>query len=90
MVEEIASLKANRTWDLIDILEGVEPIKGKWVYKLKQGPLGLIKRYKARQVVKGYLQKWGIDYKESFAPMAKAVIVRVILALAAVFNLKIK
>ena len=35
MVKEIASLKANRTWDLMDIPEGVKPIKGKWVYKLK-------------------------------------------------------
>jgi hypothetical protein len=59
MVEEISSLEANRTWDLVDIPEGVEPIMGKWVYKLKQGPFGpsgLIERYKARWVAKGYLQ----------------------------------
>lgn len=90
MVEELAAHEANRTWDLVDIPEGVVPIDGKWVYKIKQGPTGRIERYKARWVAKGFLQKWGVDYEESFAPVAKASTVRVILALAAIYDLDIE
>lgn len=90
MVEEISSLEANRTWDLVDIPKEVVPIKGKWVFKLKQGPSGRIERYKARWVAKGYLQRWGVDYEESFAPVAKAATVRVVLALTTVFDLDIE
>jgi len=86
MVEEISALEANRTWDLVRIPKGAVPIKGKWVYKLKQGPSGRIERYKARWVAKGFLQRWGIDYEESFAPVAKVATVRVVLALATIFD----
>ena len=60
-----------------------KPIGLKWVYKIKRYSHGDIVRYKARLVAKGYVQNFGIDYEEVFAPMARMETIRVLLALAA-------
>jgi hypothetical protein len=83
MHEEMATWDANRTWELVPLPEGKKAIGCKWVYKMKHNSNGSISKYKARLVAKGYAHTHGIDYEETFAPIAKMATVRVVIAVAA-------
>ena len=82
MDREIQALEQNHTWDVTTLSPSKSPIGCKWVYKVKLNPNGIVERFKARPVAKGYTQREGLDFLETFSPIAKIVSVRVLLALA--------
>lgn len=66
MDDEYKSLCENHTWDLVTLPQGRKVIDNKWVYKIKHKPSGQIERFKARLVIRGFTQKFGVDYGETF------------------------
>uniref|UniRef100_A0A803QH13 Polyprotein n=1 Tax=Cannabis sativa TaxID=3483 RepID=A0A803QH13_CANSA len=84
MDNEIVALEANNTWTIVSLPLHHHVIGCKWVYKIKFNADGSVEKFKARLVAKGYDQQEGVDYFETFAPVAKLVTVKLILALAAV------
>jgi len=87
MQSEYDFLVASKTWELVKFPDGRRPITARWIFKVKQKADGTIDRYKARLVVRGFSQKPGIDYTETFSPVVRPESVRVILTLAAQSNL---
>nr|CAN75475.1 hypothetical protein VITISV_006889 [Vitis vinifera] len=69
MKDEMKSMKDNGVWDLVELPKGVKLIGCKWIFKTKRDSKGNIVRYKAHLVAKGFTQKEGIDYKETFSPI---------------------
>ena len=63
---EYNSLIENKTWKLVELPPGRKAIGCKWVFKVKPRMHGTVERFKARIVAKGYAQKYGIDYDETF------------------------
>ncbi|KAL0430697.1 UNVERIFIED_CONTAM: Retrovirus-related Pol polyprotein from transposon RE2 [Sesamum radiatum] len=89
MNAEILALERNQTWEITKLPPRKKAIGCKWVFRLKLKEDGTVDRYKARLVAKGYTQVEGVDYVESFSPVAKAVTVRLLLAVAAAQNWEI-
>ena len=90
MVEELQALQLNDTWNLVDgsIPVNSHAIESRWVFKTKENPDGTI-RYKARLVIKGYEQQYGVDFTETYAPVGRLDALRILIALAAKRTLKL-
>ena len=83
MHEELENFERNRVWVLVEPPLGCNPIGTKWVFKNKQGEDGDVVRNKASLVAQGFCQKEGIDFEETFAPVARLESIRILLAFAA-------
>ena len=76
----------NDAWEIFSRPEGKYVVTQKWIYKIKHAADGSIEKYKARFVAQGFSQKEGIDYEETFAPVARYTSIRLVLALAIVMK----
>ena len=71
MIEEHQSIMKNDVWDVVPKPERKSGVTSKWIYKIKNVADGSIEKYKAIFVAHGFSQKEGIDYEETFAPVAR-------------------
>ena len=79
---EIDSMIRNDVWELVDLPKGKQPVKYKWVFKVKYDSDGRLIKHKARLVAQGFTQKPGVDYDETFSPVIRFESVRVLIAMS--------
>ena len=89
MDREMESMYSNSFWSFVEVLKGVKPIGCKWLYKRKRRPDGKVETFKARLVEKGYTQKEGIAYEETFSPVAMLKSIRILLVVVASLDYEI-
>jgi hypothetical protein len=89
MHEELENFEKNQVWELVDPPQGCKPIGTKWVWKNKEGEKGEVVRNQSRLVAQGFSQKEGIDYEETFAPVARLESIRILLAFSVAKGFKL-
>ncbi|GJZ61173.1 zinc finger, CCHC-type containing protein, partial [Tanacetum coccineum] len=85
--DEMDSIMGNNTWVLADLPQGCKPLGCKWIFKIKLKVDGTIEKFKARLVIQGFKQKSGIDYFDTYAPVACISTIRLLIAMASIHNL---
>jgi hypothetical protein len=89
MTEEYQSIMKNELWEIVPRPKNKDVVSSRWLFKIKHAVDGSIEKYKARFVARGFSQKEGIDYEETFAPVARYTSIRTIIALAAKMKWKL-
>ncbi|CAM8959630.1 unnamed protein product [Rhodiola kirilowii] len=90
MHEELHQFESNKVWRLVPRPTERTIIGTKWVFKNKLDDKGQVVRNKAPLVVKGYNQQEGIDYDETFAPVARLEAIRLLIAYSAYHGFKLQ
>jgi transposase InsO family protein len=92
MLSEVSSLTGNDTWDLVNPLDhpNATIVAGRWVFTVKANSEGLPDRFKARWVARGFTQRYGIDYDDTYASVTKPATVKIMLALVARLDMECK
>jgi hypothetical protein len=85
-MEECQSIMKNDVWEVVPRLEGKFVVTSKLIYKIKHAADGSIEKYKARFMARGFSQKEGVDYDETFAPVARYTSITAIISLASVLG----
>ncbi|KAA0032026.1 gag/pol protein [Cucumis melo var. makuwa] len=81
---EMESMFFNSVWTLVDQPNDIKPIGCKWIYKKKRDQTDKVQTFEARLVAKGYTQR-GVDYEETFSPVAMLKLIRILLSIAIAF-----
>lgn len=89
MQEELNQFERNEVWELVPRPEGINVIGTKWIFKNKSDESGVVTRNKARLVAQGYTQIEGVDFDETFAPVARLESIRLMLAVACLLKIKL-
>jgi hypothetical protein len=89
MEEELNQFKRSEVWDLVPRPEGMNVIGTKWIYKNKCDENGTVTRNKARLVAQGYTQVEGLNFDETFAPVARLESIRLLLGVSCILKFKL-
>ena len=89
MMEEYESIMKNDVWEIVSRPDGKSVVTSKWIFKIKHAANGSIEKYKAKFLARGFSQKEGVDYDETFAPVARYTSIRTIIALASAMRLRL-
>ncbi|GJX88881.1 retrotransposon protein, putative, ty1-copia subclass [Tanacetum coccineum] len=89
MNAEIQSMIDNMVWVLVDLPPNCKTVGSKWIFKKKTDMDGIVHTYKARLVAKGYTQLYGVDYEETFSPVADIRAIRILISIAAFYDYEI-
>jgi hypothetical protein len=89
MLDEYRSILKNSVWDIMPRPKDKSMVSSKWIYKIKHAADGSVEKFKARFVAKGFTQKEGIDYEETFAPVARYTSIQAIITLTSVLGWKL-
>ncbi|XP_022895216.1 uncharacterized protein LOC111409396 [Olea europaea var. sylvestris] len=87
--DEMDSIMSKNTWELVDLPPGPKPIGCKCVFRRKYNVDGSLNTFKARLIAKGYRQKEGIDYFDTYAPVARITSIRILFALVSIYDLHV-
>nr|GEV98946.1 hypothetical protein [Tanacetum cinerariifolium] len=86
---KMQSMKGNQVWCLVDLSSNGKTVGSKWLFKKETDMDGILHTYKARLVAKGFTQTYGVDYEETFSPIADIRAIRIIIAIVAFYDYEI-
>ena len=86
IIEEYSSIMKNDVWEVVPRPTGKSVVTSRWFYKIKHAADCSVEKYKARFVARGFTQEEGIDYDETFAPVARYTTIRTIISLTTLFR----